>query len=325
MARAIGLLSGGLDSILAVCVIREQGVDVAGLSFESPFFSSGRARESAERLGIPFRSLDITRPHLAMLKKPRHGFGSNMNPCIDCHILMVKTACDMMRKEGFDFVFTGEVLNERPMSQHRQALQIVARESGCEGYLLRPLSARLLDETVPEREGKVVRERLLDLHGRSRKPQMELAKKYGITKYLQPAGGCLLTDPGFSRRLRDFIGHEGLDDVARLALLKLGRHFRLPSGRKIIVGRNCAENEKLENLAVSGDLVLHPRRIPGPTVILGVGYDDADIKEAARLCARYSDAEAGEKVEIEWRSGGKTSTVIVSCPQPEEISLKSIS
>jgi tRNA-specific 2-thiouridylase len=288
VTRALGLLSGGLDSILAVCVLREQGIEVTGVAFQTPFFGAERARPAAERLGIPLIVEDITREHLAMMKKPKHGFGSNMNPCIDCHALMIKTACGIMRGKGFDFVFTGEVLNERPMSQNRRALDIVERESGCTGCLLRPLSAKLLGETVAEREGKVARDKLLDLSGRSRKPQ-------------------------------------GLDEVRNIHLLKVGRHFRLPSGRKIIVGRNETENKKLEELAREGDALLDPPGIPGPTVILPEGGSDADLMEAARLCARYSDAVGGETVTVECERNRTLTIFTISCPAPEEITLQQIS
>jgi len=324
MVRALGLLSGGLDSILAACVLRQQGIEVTGIAFQAPFFGAERARRATEHLGIPLIVKDITQEHLAMMRKPKYGFGSNMNPCIDCHTLMVRTACGIMREGGFDFVFTGEVLNERPMSQNRRALGIVERESGCGGYLLRPLSAKLLEETLPEREGKVMRDKLLDLCGRSRKPQMALAKAYGITDYPTPAGGCLLTDPGFSRRLRDLRDHEGLDEVRNIHLLKIGRHFRLPSGRKVIVGRNEVENKKLEDLAYAGDALLDPRRIPGPTVILPGGGSDTDLMEAARACARYSDAGRGEMVTVECERNGTVTVSCVPCPSAEELNLKAL-
>jgi tRNA U34 2-thiouridine synthase MnmA/TrmU len=324
MVKALGLFSGGLDSILAVCVLREQGIEAAGVAFETPFFGAERARSAARRLGIPLIVRDITGPHLDVMKKPKHGFGSRMNPCIDCHALMVRVACGIMKEQQFDFVFTGEVLNERPMSQNRRALGIVERESGCEGYLLRPLSAKLLDETIPEKRGRVDREKLLALHGRTRKPQMELARKYGITGYTQPAGGCLLTDPSFSSRLKDLRGREGLDDLRGIQLLKVGRHFRLGSGRKAVVGRNEAENKKLESLARKGDVFLDPRGIPGPTVVLPGGGSDEDIVEAARLCARYSDAGQGVMVTIESARGGTVRTLHIPSPSPDELKLQAL-
>jgi tRNA-uridine 2-sulfurtransferase len=326
MTKALGLLSGGLDSILAVCVVKEQGIEVTGISFETPFFGPANAQRAAERLGVPLIVRDFTGPHLAMMKKPVFGFGSNMNPCIDCHILMVATACTIMRAEGYDFVFTGEVLNERPMSQNRNSLKLVETRSGCTGYLLRPLSAKLLDETIPEKEGKVDRARLLDLHGRSRQAQFDLAGKYGIKEYPQPAGGCLLTDPGFSRRLRDLRDHEGMDSVPALRLLKIGRHFRLPSGRKIVVGRNERDNRKIQELAGAEDTLLRPLRVPGPTVIVpGSNASEGDLREAARVCARYSDTKPGEKAFIAVHSSGGKRSMEVIRPDPSELALTVIS
>lgn len=324
MARALGLFSGGLDSILAARVLMEQGIGVTGISFETPFFGAGRARDAAAALGIPLIVEDITGPHLDVMRRPRHGFGSNMNPCIDCHTLMVSRACAVMRRDGYGFVFTGEVLNERPMSQNRNSLKIVETQSGCAGYLLRPLSAKLLDETVPEKEGTVDRSRLLDIRGRSRKPQMALAEMFGITSYLQPAGGCLLTDPGFSSRLKELRDREGLGDVRSLHLLKVGRHFRLGSGRKIVVGRNEEENARIEGLSREGDVLLWPADVPGPVVILVGGGEEADIEEAARVCARYSDVREGDETSITASSAGKETTHRVTRPAPEQLRLTRI-
>ena len=324
MVRAIGLLSGGLDSMLAARILQEQGIEVTGISFETPFFNASKARAAASRLGIPLLVRDITDRHLEMMKAPPHGFGSNMNPCIDCHALMVGIAARIMRREGLDFVFTGEVLNERPMSQNRKALGIVEREADCVGYLLRPLSARLLDETVPERDGRVDRNGLLALQGRSRKPQMELARKYGIEDYPTPAGGCLLTDPGFSRRLRDLMEHEGLDDVRLIHLLRPGRHFRLAGGRKVVVGRNEAENGRIEELGEENDTVLVPRGVPGPTALIPGGGNAEEIVEAARILARYSDAKEGEKVRVSVKRAGEEKLIEISCPPNDAIETERI-
>jgi tRNA U34 2-thiouridine synthase MnmA/TrmU len=237
---------------------------------------------------------------------------------------MVKVAGDVMRREGFDFVFTGEVLNERPMSQNRQSLRLVEKQSACEGYLLRPLSARLLDETVPEKEGKVDRARLLDLHGRSRKPQMALAKKYGVKDYPTPAGGCLLTDPGFSQRLRELRDHEGLGDVALIQLLKVGRHFRLRSEKKIVVGRNQPENTRIRELVRRGDMLITPKGVPGPTVLIVGECTDEDRFDASRVCARYSDAKPGAMVTVACERDGEKSSIQVCCPSPDALGLKSV-
>lgn len=292
--------------MLAVCVLREQDVEVLAVSFVTPFFGSARAREAASRLGVPLREIDITGPHLDMVKSPRFGYGRNMNPCIDCHAMMLNVAGSLMEKEGFDFLFTGEVLNERPKSQTRGALDVVARESGYPDLVLRPLSAKLLTPTKPERTGLIDRERLLALKGRSRKSQFELAKKYGITEYPSPAGGCLLTDPGYSRRLRDLFEHEpdaGADDVR---LLRLGRHLRLGPHTKLVLGRNRAENEDLEKRFQPGDAKLFVKEIPGPTGLLrGPAAElTEDVKHlAAAICARYSDAPPEEPVPVVFIEG----------------------
>ncbi|HOO90034.1 MAG TPA: tRNA 4-thiouridine(8) synthase ThiI, partial [Syntrophales bacterium] len=206
--RGIALISGGLDSILAVKVVQEQGIEVQGVAFETPFFSAHRAVEACRNINLPLSVVDFTQDHLAMLKAPRYGYGKNMNPCIDCHILMLKKAGEMMEAQGADFVFTGEVMGQRPMSQGKQSLHVVAKRSGYQDYIVRPLSARLLPETKPEIEGKIDRLKLLDIQGRGRKRQMEMAVRYNIDHYATPAGGCLLTEPGFAKRLRDLFDHD---------------------------------------------------------------------------------------------------------------------
>lgn len=287
--RALALVSGGLDSLLAVKVLQEQGIDVVGLSFESPFFNAQNAQKGAERLGIDLRVVDITEEIWALLKDPPHGFGKNMNPCIDCHALMVRKAVEILTREGFDLIATGEVLGERPMSQNRQSLETVARDAGAEAILLRPLSARLLPETQPEREGKVDRSRLLAIEGRSRKPQMELAERYGIHQYQQPAGGCLLTDPAFSVRLRELLDHEPQASSREARLLTLGRHFRLPSGAKVIIGRHAKDNERILSAGEQPDVLLDTTTIPGPAALLLASHTESDITLSAEICASYAD------------------------------------
>ena len=195
--KALSLFSGGLDSQLAVCVLRDQGVYVEGITFESPFFCSKNAKNAAENLGIPLHVIDFTAEIMELLISNRHGFGSEMNPCIDCHTLMIKKAGMIMKEKGFHFLSTGEVLSQRPMSQNRQSLGVVTDESGCGEFLVRPLSAKLLTETEPEKKGWVDRARLLAIEGRNRKAQYKLAKRFGLTKIPQPAGGCKLTEPNF--------------------------------------------------------------------------------------------------------------------------------
>lgn len=293
------MLSGGLDSVLAVKVIEEQGIDVTAMTFETPFFSANRGRKSAEQLGIPIIVIDITDDYLPMLRNPRYGYGRNMNPCIDCHGLMLKKSGNVMRERGFDFIVTGEVLGQRPMSQNRQALHVVAKLSGCEEHIVRPLSAQLLPETIPEKEGKVVRMRLLDIQGRGRKRQMELADRYAISEYSTPAGGCQLTDPAFSKRLRDLLDHQDQPPSRRdFELLKHGRHLRLSENVKIIVGRNRLDNGVIEQLAVETDMMCKVRDYPGPTVLIPGGCDEKTLVKAAGICIRYSDAPKDKNVAV---------------------------
>jgi tRNA-specific 2-thiouridylase len=315
MTRATGLISGGLDSILAVRLILEQGIAVVGISFVTPFFSSQGAQRTAAALGIPLKILDITGPHLAMLRRPKHGYGNNMNPCIDCHALMLREAGRVMEEEGGAFLFTGEVLGQRPMSQNKGALRIVERESGYEGLILRPLSAQLLPETIPEQEGKVDRERLLGIKGRSRKEQLALAQKYHITEYLSPAGGCLLTDPIFSRRLRDLFNNQDPVQIRDIELLKIGRHLRLAPALKAIVGRHAQDNEKILQLVAPGDDLLKVEGYPGPLCLIPYGGATEDIARVASICVRYSDAPKDEEVTVLWSKGGEEQQFSArSCP-----------
>ncbi|MBM4285116.1 MAG: DUF814 domain-containing protein [Deltaproteobacteria bacterium] len=298
--RALGLMSGGLDSMLAALVLREQGVRVAGVCFVTPFYGPERARKAARHLDLPLLEVDLTEKFMPLLYHPPHGWGRGHNPCVDCHILMLREAGAIMEAEGFHFLFTGEVLGQRPMSQHRRALDLVARESGYPDLVLRPLSARLLKPTLPEREGWVDRDRLLDLSGRGRKRQMALAQQYGITHYPAPAGGCLLTDPGYAGRLKELLAHREAVDRRDLELLKWGRHFRLPSGAKAVVGRTARENEALAGLPGEGDYLLKVLDIPGPLVLM---REPAGLEEAAGLAAAYSDAPTGRRVTVEARRG----------------------
>ena len=301
--KALSLFSGGLDSILAARLILEQGIAVSALTFETPFFNAGKARKAAELIGIPLIALDFTDEHLAMLKAPRYGYGKNMNPCIDCHALMLKTAGKRMEEAGADFLFTGEVLGQRPMSQTKQSLHVVAKLSGYEGYILRPLSARLLPETIPEQEGTVDRERLLDITGKSRKRQIHMAGEYGMTDYAAPAGGCLLTDPMFSRRLKDLFHHHPGHTIRDIELLKSGRHLRFDEETKVIVGRNKRDNETIERLVEPDDMALTMTQYPGPLTLIPRGCSDDKLHRAAAICAMYSDAPGNERVTVRYVTG----------------------
>jgi tRNA U34 2-thiouridine synthase MnmA/TrmU len=260
--------------------------------------------------------------HLEMLKQPRHGYGSGMNPCIDCHALMFREAGKLMQQWGADFLFSGEVLGERPMSQNKQSLRIVARDSGFEEYIVRPLSAKLLPITKPEQEGKVDREQLLDIQGRSRKRQMELAKQYGITEFPEPAGGCRLTEPNFSKRLKDLMTHKVNFSINDIELLKVGRHLRLSEQVKCIVGRNEQDNNKIEELRQKQDVLLTTEEVAGPVVLINCSSEDVLSKElllrAASICVRYSDAPNGALVEVSvYQNGESTKIATAGCSDDE--------
>jgi tRNA U34 2-thiouridine synthase MnmA/TrmU len=318
--RALSLLSGGLDSRLAVCVLRDQGIDVHGVVFDSPFFSLDAARAGAAQLDIPLHVVDFTPDIVELLQDPPHGFGSCLNPCVDCHARMIQRAGQMMDEAGFHFLATGEVLNERPMSQNRRSLAVVAEESGYGERLVRPLSAALLPETRVEREGHVDRSRLLALQGRSRKPQFELAERYGLKEYPSPAGGCRLTEPNFCKRLQDLREHEGLRGVRNLELLRYGRHFRLDERVKLIVGRNEADNAVIEGSAELYDIVLKVEGVPGPTGLMPFTAREEQIRQGGEICARYSDARPGDSVTIRLRSARGSTRMAVKPAGPEQTS-----
>ena len=322
--KGIGLFSGGLDSILAAKIIMAQGVEVTGVTCATPFFSPEKAKAAAEKIGLYLIEVDITKEHLDMLKSPRYGYGKNMNPCIDCHTLMLKIAGSIMEDRKADFIFTGEVLGQRPMSQTRQSLYVVAKNSGYQEYILRPLSALLLPETRPEIEGKVDRQRLLAIKGKGRKDQIAMARHYGIDRYPAPAGGCLLTDPIFSKRLRDLFRHSMDFDIRDIELLKYGRHFRINESSKAIVGRNSLENEALQRLSGEGDIVIHIAQFPGPTTMVPHGGDDITIHSAASLCALYSDAPKNEEVTASCRRGNSVSHLRVKAALRDDIERWSI-
>lgn len=297
--KAVALFSGGLDSILAVKLIQEQGIKVKGVNFKTPFFGLDETLVIAKGLDMDLEIIDITEELLKVLKKPKYGFGKNMNPCIDCHTLMFKKAGEYMTKIGAFFILSGEVLGERPMSQNRNSLNIIERESGFEGRILRPLSALLLPETIPEKEGLVDRSKLLDISGRSRKRQMELAAKIGIRDHPSPAGGCKLTEPSFSKRLKDLFAQERYS-LEEIELLKLGRHFRLGRGVKLVVGRNKNENEKIQEFFREGDLLFKAKNLKGPVSLLKGAYriNDNFVGKSCQITARYCDRNGEEDDEV---------------------------
>jgi len=299
--KALALFSGGLDSILAVKLLQEQGLDIGGICFESPFFSAQMAHQSARSIGLALAVVDITEPMLDIVLSPRHGYGRGLNPCIDCHILMFRVAGEMLIRERAHFMVSGEVVGQRPMSQNLRSLSIISRESGFDDLILRPLSAKRLPETLAEKEGWVDRERLLGLSGRSRKPQIALAERYGLVQYPSPAGGCLLTDVVFSRRLKDLITMDPGFSRRDLELLKQGRHFRINEGTKIVVGRDERENEAILSLARQEDALLTVESFPGPTVLVIGDPTPEDLEVVAAITVSYSDAPLGHPIAVRIR------------------------
>ena len=303
--KAFSLLSGGLDSLLATRLIMDQGIEVTGLHFITPFFGydkkgeEGRFEERWKRLyGMQVRIIDVSEGYFQILRHPRYGYGKNFNPCIDCKIFLFSRARILMEEEKADFLVTGEVLGQRPMSQRRDTLRIVERDSGTEGILLRPLCAKNLAPTRPESEGLVDRQRLLDLRGRNRKPQMKLAGELGIRHYPSPAGGCLLTDPVLAGRFRKFFEQKAVVSTEEVMLLQVGRHFQWADGSHLIVGRREEENKKLLRLRQREDILLQVQGIPGPLGVLRESKGQEILFLAASIVARYSKAKEREDVEV---------------------------
>ena len=311
--RALGLCSGGLDSMLSAMVLRRQGIEVAWIAFETPFFSPAKARKAARMLSVPIMVENITPIYLKMLKNPPCGYGKHMNPCMDCHALMFKLAGRHMGEKGFAFLFSGEVLGQRPLSQNKGGLRYVEKQSGFNGYILRPLSALSLPETIPEKQGLVDRDRLLDITGRSRKVQMQLAAEFGIAEYPSPAGGCLLTDKGYSNRLRDLFDHQENISESDLHLLKYGRHLRLNVDAKAIVGRTQQDNQHIKRyLNPDRDTVIKVVDFPGPFVLMPGGGNRETVFLAAAICAGYSKApnDSLARVSVSTPSGAETIQVL---------------
>lgn len=296
--RALVLCSGGLDSTLAIKILEKQKIEVLALIFKSYFFSGKPAVKMAEEFNLPFRIFDFSEEHLKMVKNPKHGYGRAMNPCIDCHTLMLKKAGEIMLEEKFDFVATGEVLGERPMSQNLGALKVIEKQSGLYDYLLRPLSAKLLDPIAPERLKLINRDELLNISGRSRKRQMALAEELGIRNYPSPAGGCLLTDAIFGKRLEKIFEKDPDCGANDIELLKLGKHF-WEEGSKIILGRNEEENKKLRDLTATGDILIELVDFNGPTAMIrsyqSGKIDNKAIERAKELTQYYSIKARGKK------------------------------
>lgn len=299
--KALALFSGGLDSALAIKVIQEQGIEVIALNFVSYFFGgkNEKAENMAKQLGVKLEYINFSMNHMEILKNPIYGRGKNMNPCIDCHALMFKKAGELLEKYGASFIISGEVLGQRPMSQNYQALEKVKKLSpGLEELIVRPLSAKLLPESLPEREGWIDREKLMSIQGRSRKDQMELVEKYGLVEYETPGGGCLLTDPAYSRRLK-ILEEDGLlenKNSVLFELLKIGRFYRFSDGKYLIVGRDKDSNLMIEKNKKIGTVYIRGKKIAGPHII---GYGELtkeELKFAQELFSNYSKIKGKEKI-----------------------------
>lgn len=290
--------------MLAVKLLQDQGIALTALCFVSPFFGAKRAEEAAHRLKIKLKIIDIGKELLGIVKKPKYGYGRNMNPCLDCHLLMLKKAKKIMKRGAYDFTATGEVLGERPMSQNRQALELIEKKSGLRGLLLRPLSAKLLDKTIPESKGWVEREKLLAIRGRSRKEQIRLAEKYRLGQYPNPAGGCLLTDPKFGQRLRKLLAQKERVRLHDVELLKFGRRF-WRGKTLIVVGRRKQDNENIMRLSQKKDILMELKDYPGPLTLIRGRASQKILQKAAQLTKSYSAKAKGLK-EVKvvcWRSG----------------------
>jgi tRNA-specific 2-thiouridylase len=336
--KALALISGGLDSLLATRVIQEQGIHVEGVNFFTGFCVEGHTHAirqkdkdkpkrnnalwSAERLGIKLHIVDIVEEYKDVVFNPKHGYGSNLNPCLDCKIFMVKKAHEWIEKNDFDFVITGEVIGQRPKSQRKATMPVIQEESGIHDRLLRPLCAKNLPETLPEREGWVNRSQLYDFHGRSRKPQMALAQKFGFEDYAQPAGGCcFLTDEQYSVKLSDMWQSRGekryeLDDIM---LLKVGRHVRPKPNFKLIIAREAGETKFMRGYRKQyPSLVITSHG--GPWTLIDGELSEDDLMLSAQIAARYSQGRDAEQVDFDYtNTNGDVRQLSVKPMHPDDI------
>ncbi|HIJ87893.1 MAG TPA: hypothetical protein HPP97_09465 [Desulfuromonadales bacterium] len=317
--KAIALLSGGLDSTLAVKIMLDCGIEVEALNFTSPFCTctgknSGCKSEAvrvAQEFGIPIKVVHKGLDYLEIIRNPVHGYGKGVNPCIDCRIYLLKKAKEYMLESGADFVFTGEVLGQRPMSQRRDTLQVIERESGLEGLLLRPLSARHFKPTIPEKEGWVDRDKLMAIEGRSRSVQMQMAEDLDVKNYPCPAGGCLLTEVSFIPKIKDVFAHAEELNLRDFRLLKTGRQFRVGPHTKAIMGRSEADNNILENSRNADEAALTWLDGNTPVAIVIGNQDDDLVRLSARIMLRYTKAEFGAECRIEQRVNNLTTSFSV--------------
>ena len=323
--KIVALLSGGLDSTLAIKTMQKQGFEVSAVAIKTPFcdFDCGRGcgfeiREKADNLGVNLKTVYLGDEYIEMLKHPKHGFGSGMNPCIDCRAMMFEAGKKHMEEIGAEFIISGEVLGQRPMSQFAPALKKIEKLSNLEGKIVRPLSAALLPATDPEKNGLIKRKDLGMIRGRSRKEQLKMAKEFGIEDPPNAGGGCLLTDPAFSLRAIDLFKHIETPTTNDIDLLKIGRHFRLDQNTKLIVGRNKDENEMMCALALPNDILLEAKEHVGPTTLLRGNGIEKHIEFSAKITLRYSDAPKNETGVVTVHKNEGVTEISVDCA--EEIS-----
>jgi len=295
----IALFSGGLDSLLVVKFMESLGYKVIPVFFETPFFEAGNAREVAEANGIDLQVIDVFDEYLPVLRNPRYGYGKNINPCVDCHGFMFRKAGKLLEVWGADFLISGEVLGQRPMSQRKDTMNAVGKLSEVKDLLVRPLSQKLLADTLPIKEGWVIKDEMLDIQGRGRQRQIALAREFGIVDFQSPGGGCKLTDVKYARRLKDLMKYEQIS-YANVRFLKYGRHFRLNETTKLVVGRHKQDNDHL-SLLTKDEIVIKAVDIHGPMgVLIKAGKPtDQEIELSASIVLRYNNS-VGDDADVAW-------------------------
>lgn len=329
--KVIGLLSGGVDSALATRIMKKLGFEIIALNFMSPFCNcthqghgcKNEAKRLADELGIPARVEFMGQAYIDIVRNPKFGHGKNMNPCVDCRVMIFRRAKEIMEEEGAAFIFTGEVVGQRAMSQKIDRMMLIEKEAGLAGMVVRPLSAKLLPATVPEKMGLIDRENMLAIHGKSRKEQFRIAQEdFGVTDNLCSSGGCLLTDPGFAVRMKDLLAHDDEADVKDARLLRLGRHYRFTGDIKVIVGRNESENEKLLRMAESEDFIFYPADGRGPTTLVKGKLDRELIALVGSVTARYCDIKDDGAAKISYRMKGSENAWTALCEPASEETLR---